>query len=413
MSARQRMRGALRRMAWLPAALLCLLAAAPALAHTRSESYLLAEVDQATVHLNITLSDVADARLAPAGAARLSDAALAAYFTRQVTVTAGGNHCASHGAQILTATKGFHRVEFVFDCPSAQGIALHSNAFFDVAPSHVMYTRIRLNRGGVHTFVEQLISADRRVLELGPEAGAGSLQSASFFEYIALGVEHILTGPDHLAFVLGFVLISRRLRDLVMVISGFTLGHSVTLGLAVTGLLDPQAEYINVLIALTIALIGAENFVVTTHRAWLIASGAAGLLLAMTLLKLGGFGMLPVPLLAGAAIFAFCYLLLSGQLKDGARLRLLITLIFGLIHGFAFAKDLIDMHLPTGRMAELLFGFNMGVEIGQLTVVAALILFAQLMVRLRLAPPRILVVDTFSSALVALGTFWLVSRAYA
>ena len=104
--------------------------------------------------------------------------------------------------------------------------------------------------------------------------------------------------------------------------------------------------------------------------------------------------------------------MISGQMQDGAKLRLVITLIFGLIHGFAFAKDLIALRLPTGRMAELLFGFNLGVEIGQLFVVAMLILAATMLVRLRLAPRRALVVDTFSSGLVALGTFWLVSRTY-
>ena len=405
---RKPIRGFWRWTLWL-----VLFALPPASAHTRSESYLRAEIENATVRLEITLPDIEAARLAPTGFAVASDEQIAAYLTQQIKVTAAGKDCLPDGgARTLTATKGFHNVEFVFRCPAEKSIVLRSNAFFELVPSHVMFARIRIARDGEHRSVEQMIRIDRRVMELSEESGASNLQSASFFEYIELGIEHILTGPDHLAFVLGFVLISRRLRDLVLVITGFTIGHSVTLGLAVTGFLDPHPDFINVLIALTIALIGAENFVVATHRAFAIAAGAASLLLAMLVVKIGGFGLLPTPLLAGSALFAFCYLMMSGQMQDGAKLRLVITLIFGLIHGFAFAKDLIALRLPTGRMAELLFGFNLGVEIGQLFVVAMLILAATMLVRLRLAPPRALVVDTFSSGLVALGTFWLVSRTY-
>lgn len=393
---------------------LLLTALKPAAAHTRSESFLVAEIEQSDARLTVTLPDLEAARLAPAGTRRPTDAALAAYFAARIAVTAGGRDCQPDGAvQALAANPGFRRVELAFRCADGQSMAIRSDAFFDSVPSHLMFARLRLGSGADARFVEQLIDSERRVLELDAASGASTLQSASFAEYIKLGIEHILTGPDHLAFVLGFVLISRRTRDLVLVITGFTVGHSVTLGLAVTGWLDPRPEFIDVLIALTIALIGAENFVVATRRALVVAAGAAALLLVMTCLKMAGIGLLPVPLLAGAGLFAFCYLMMSGQIEDAGKLRLVVTMVFGLIHGFAFAKDLIELRLPTGRMAELLFGFNLGVEIGQLSVVALLTGFAMLLARLRLAPPRAIVVDVFSGALVALGLFWLVSRTYA
>lgn len=406
-----------RRMvpgAWALLAILLTLTLSPASAHTRSESFLLAEVDQSTVRVQLTLPDPEAARLAAPGSGAPGDARLEAYFNRQLTVSAGAVLCpAGAGARALSAARGFRRLELTFRCPADQPMTLRSNAFFDIVPSHLTFARIRVLHNGAASFTEQLIDSDRRDLPLGGDAAGGMLQNASFIEYIKLGIEHILTGPDHLAFVLGFVLISRRWRDLALVITGFTLGHSVTLGLAVTGLLAPQADFINTMIALTIALIGAENFVVATRRPVPIAVGAALLLVAMTGLRLAGVGLLPTPLLAGSALFAFCYLMMSGQLRDGGKLRLVITLIFGLIHGFAFAKDLIDMQLPTGRLAELLFGFNLGVETGQLLVVGILILSARLLVRLRLAPPRALVVDTFSAGLVGLGLCWLVGRTYA
>jgi hypothetical protein len=91
----------------------------------------------------------------------------------------------------------------------------------------------------------------------------------------------------------------------------------------------------------------------------------------------------------------------------------LITLVFGLIHGFGFAADLLELQLPPERLAELLVGFNVGVEIGQLLLVAGATLAVGMLVRLKLALPRPLVVDVASSFLVALGVFWFVSRSYA
>jgi len=84
-----------------------------------------------------------------------------------------------------------------------------------------------------------------------------------------------------------------------------------------------------------------------------------------------------------------------------------------LIHGFGFARNLLDMQLPTGRLAELLFGFNLGVEIGQLTLVCALLTVVWLLSRLRLTLPRPIVVDAASACVAGVGLYWFVSRSYA
>jgi hypothetical protein len=129
--------------------------------------------------------------------------------------------------------------------------------------------------------------------------------------------------------------------------------------------------------------------------------------------KMAGLGGLPTLLLLGAGIFGANYLMISGHLRDAGRLRLLVTLIFGLIHGFGFAANLLEMRLPRGRLAELLVGFNFGVEIGQLTLVLALTGLVTIMVRRHFALPRPIVVDVASSFLVGLGLFWFISRSYA
>ncbi len=224
---------------------------------------------------------------------------------------------------------------------------------------------------------------------------------------------HIFTGVDHMSFLLGLVLISRRLRDLVFVVTGFTIGHSLTLALAVTGVLRPHAEYIDALVALTIALIGAENIVVQTHKPALVALAAGGSMACMALLQWLGFGGLPSLLLLGAGLFTANYLMIAGRLRDAGRLRILITLVFGLIHGFGFAADLLELQLPPERLAELLVGFNVGVEIGQLILVVGATLLVGILAKCKFALPRPLVVDVASSFLVGLGVFWFVSRSYA
>ena len=228
-----------------------------------------------------------------------------------------------------------------------------------------------------------------------------------------MGIMHIFTGYDHQVFLLGLVLISKRVRDLIFVVTGFTVGHSVTLALATLGIIRPHTEYIDALIGLTIALIASENVGDSNHRSGTIASVVGSGLLLMALGKMVGFGGLPVYLLIGAAIFAVNYLMLSGHLKDAGKLRLVVTMVFGLIHGFGFAANLLEMQLPTGRMAELLVGFNLGVEIGQLTLVCALLGLVWLLSKAKLTLPRPVVVDVASACVAGVGIYWFVSRSYA
>jgi hypothetical protein len=312
--------------------------------------------------------------------------------------------------QTLSAAAGYRKLDFTFKCGSPSNLQIHSAAFFDLVQSHINFAQVQNAQTG--EFTEQLITVEHQTVDV--TGGEGSrLKSARFVEFIRMGMTHIFTGIDHMSFLLGLVLISRRLRDLVFVVTGFTLGHSLTLALAVTGVLRPHAEYIDALVALTIALIGSENIVVQTQRPVPVALAGGGSLLLMALLQWFGFGGLPALLLLGAGLFTANYLMISGRLRDAGRLRVLITLVFGLIHGFGFAADLLELQLPPERMAELLVGFNLGVEIGQLILVAGAALLVGALAKSKFALPRPLVVDVASSFLVGLGVFWFVSRSYA
>jgi hypothetical protein len=393
---------------WVVLALL--FAAGSAAGHTRSQSHSVWEINGTAVDLVMTIPTIETDRLGE-GPTAPSDERIKAYLTARVYPIAAGQRCALlPPVETLAALSGYHKYDFTFKCATAEDLQLYSAAFFDLVPSHTNFAQIQDAASG--EFTEQLITSEHRTVQVTGGLD-GRLKSARFFEFVRMGTMHIFTGVDHMSFLLGLVLISRRLRDLVFVVTGFTIGHSLTLALAVTGILRPHAEYIDALVALTIALIGAENIVVQTRNAMPVAVIAGGAMAVMAAAAWLGFGGLPGLLSLGAGLFTASYLVISGNLGDAGRVRMLITLVFGLIHGFGFAADLLELQLPPDRLAQLLVGFNLGVEIGQLTLVIAATLLVVLLRKLRLELPRPIVVDVASAFLVGLGVFWYVSRSYA
>jgi hypothetical protein len=387
--------------------LLLLFAGAPAQAHTRSESHTSWLIDKRLVRTTITFPDKEAENIVHGR--RPSDGEIVAYLTPRIGVSAGRQACRPTApGRMLQAATGYRRSEYVFDCPTEKNLVLQFSAFFDLVPSHVDFAQIQLADGDV---VEQLFTQGDTRFDLSESQG-GKFKSAGIIDFVKMGIMHIFTGVDHMSFLLGLVLISRRLRDLVFVVSGFTLGHSITLALAVTGIIRPHAQYIDALVALTIALVGVENIVVSLERPAKLALATGGFLLVMALLSLGGVGLLPPVLLLGAAIFSAAYLLISGQLQESGRLRMVVTTIFGLIHGFGFAADLLEAKLPPEKLAEILFGFNIGVEVGQLTIVLVVSALVLLIRRTKFATPRPITVDVLASALVAEGLAWFLSRSF-
>ena len=396
-----------RQPLWCCLALLAF-AHSAAQAHTKSETHSVWQISGNVVQLSFTTPLPESKRLAKSGEDQPPDGRVLDYLQQHLSVSSKGGICSVRQRRALAATSQFRRFEMTFTCPSTTQIKLHSSAFFELVPSHVTFAQIETTDG---QFVEQLFTQDQQ--QDDASAGDARLRDASFFEYIRLGIMHILTGPDHMSFLLGLVLISRRLRDLIFVVTGFTVGHSITLALAVTGILRPHAEYIDALVALTISMIGAENIAVATHRPGTVATGIGLPLIVMAAASFAGIGTLPPLLLLGSALFCSNYLMLSGHMRDAGRLRLVITLVFGLIHGFGFAATLLEMQLPPAKLGQILLGFNVGVEIGQLSLVLTVMGLVTVLVRAKLSLPRPIVVDSVAAGLVAIGTYWFISRSYA
>jgi hypothetical protein len=399
----------LRARRAVPAILLLAGLAGQAAAHTKSTSYSNWRIEGADVRLSFTVPLPESARLNEPGETQPPNERIENYLSKRLSVSADGKACSlTASPRPVTATAQFRRFELNYRCPSDKHIALHSEVFLDRVPSHVSLAQIQTGDGRL---IQQLFTKDNQTFVMSGQDE--NMRDAGFMRYVEMGIMHIFTGIDHMSFLLGLVLISRRLRDLVYAVTGFTIGHSATLALAVAGIIRPYAEFIDALVALTITLIGAENGVVASGRPGIVAGGLAGLLLLMAIGSFLGFGGLPGLLLVGAGLFAANYLTLSGRLREAARLRIVVTVVFGLIHGFGFAADLLELRLPSGQLVSILLGFNLGVECGQLVLVLAVLGLVALLVRAKLALPRPIVVDAVSAGLVGLGMYWFISRSYA
>lgn len=383
----------------------------PVAAHTRSQSFSSWHIQDGQVRLSFSVQSLEATRLGlEDGLALDLNALLVKHLSTHISVYVGGTACrTTSGPEARTAGEGYLRVEWRFVCPGGDSFEITNDAFFAIAPSHVHYARVR-NRDG--RLVEYLFTNSERRHQI-TAGGQSETQSrgASFVAYVRLGIEHILVGADHLAFLLALLLLCRRAREVALMVTGFTLGHSLTLSLAVLGIVTPNVPVIEALIGFTIALVAAENISVTTGTSKPIAISAGLLLALLSLLKVFVPVNLPFSSVIGLTIFSFCYLSLADKQERTARLRPVLTVLFGLVHGFGFASVLLEIGLPTGRLVPALFGFNLGVEIGQLAIVAVLWLAGRQIGR-RFSPgDSRLAVDAASAALCAVGLFWFVGRA--
>ena len=183
--------------------------------------------------------------------------------------------------------------------------------------------------------------------------------SAVVRRFLPAGIRHILIGPDHLLFLVGLLLLGGSARQLVVIVTSFTVAHSVTLSLAALNLVSPPARLIEPAIALSIVYVGADNLLI----------------------------------------------------RDGRDVRAWIAFAFGFIHGFGFAAVLREMDLPARALGWTLLSFNLGVEIGQLLVVGVVTAaLAALRARSEAAGRQL----AFAGSIVvmAAGAFWFIQRVF-
>ena len=386
-------------------------ASASASAHNRSESYSHWYLGDGGVTAIVTIPLREVMLLYRDGDASIPPRRLfQSHLEENVGVFADGVACSRTASDVLEAATGFVRVELTYSCDGRTVDEIRLRAMYDVVPAHVHYAK--LHRGGV-ALGEKLLtdSADRWSF-----ATLDAVQSASFSSFLRIGVEHIAGGIDHIAFLFGLLLIAGTAGRSVIAVTGFTLGHSLSLAAAVLGYVRAEGQLVEAFIGFTVALVAVEYFLLRRQDVARFAIGAllvslvtgmvavlAGLLESRALFAYAGFG-----------IFAACYLVTATRFaarddRRAAWLLFVATTAFGLVHGFGFAGFLMDTGLLGTSLLLPLLGFNLGVEIGQLVIVGIALTLGLVLGR---HLPRVLP-QIVAAGLCGIGVFWFVGRTLA
>ena len=310
----------------------------------------------------------------------------------------------------IPSALGYVRVRLVFDCGASLGdISISINSFFNVASSHVHYANMSLNREPSYQY---LFTNKQRQHEITNQLATSSHWFDSITQFVLIGIEHIFGGIDHIAFLLALLLLLRSLKVLVWMVTGFTLGHSITLALAALGWVIPDLDIVEAAIGFTIALVAVQNIAVLTgnHRQITYFS-VAGLLLIVLINLIWNIGLSALSGL-GLALFTLAYLWNSADEHLSANLRLVTSVIFGLIHGFGFASALTETGLANTQLLPALLGFNLGIELGQIVIIAVVWALLQQIRQSRFLTDTRLVIDLVSAVLCGLGLYWFIGRSY-
>ena len=346
--------------------LLAALLACPTLlyAHPAPFSYLDIRIEEGTLEASVVMHvldvahelGVAEGQLVEAGGLHPHHAAILALVQDRIRLAADGERldgAAWSGPDFVPERHGI-RVAARYPLGGRPGVVSASAFMFPYDPIHQTFVNV-YEAGDLA--MQAILSPDRQEFEYFTGTRQGTF--AVVRRFAASGVHHILIGPDHLLFLFGLLLLGGSIRRLVLVVSAFTVAHSITLSLAALDVLSPPASIVEPAIALSIVYVGADNLTV----------------------------------------------------KGGRDMRVWIAFAFGLIHGFGFAYVLREMDLPPRALGLSLFSFNLGVEIGQVLVV---LVVASALAAVRARNERLgqrLAVGG-SVLVIAAGTFWFIERVF-
>lgn len=357
------------RMLWGMLLFAMLLPATPSVAHPLPLSYvdlrldrdgLEASVEAPAVDLAHDLPHLSEKLLLAPDALQAHQQEVAALLTSRLTLSTAGKilQPSVEGVTPVPDQKDVRlRLRYVWSEPPAR---FHIQCrLFPYDPSHQTY---------VDVYEEQVLMREMIFDGRTPQQDyvRGSRQSVGsvFRQFLMQGVNHIFTGPDHILFIVGLLLLGGTLKQLLKIVTAFTLAHSVTLCLAALNILNPPARIIEPAIALSIVFVGVHSMVMRKKH------------------------------------------------RDGASspdMRLVFAFGFGFIHGFGFANALSELELPRQALVAALFSFNLGVECGQACIVLTIApLLALLQRKSDRAAQRLVTVG--SLAVIAAGAFWFVQR---
>jgi hydrogenase/urease accessory protein HupE len=280
--------------------------------------------------------------------------AILSYVGDHVVVLASDQRCApGHG--MAKAADTHVLVTMAWRCPPEGDLSYRVTLFQDVDPAARHLALVATGRG------ERELALDKNAPEIVLSGAAPSVLQV-VGRFIQAGIEHIFLGYDHIAFLLAVILWGQRLWPLVKVVTAFTIAHSITLSLAALQIFAIPSAIVEPAIAASIIFVAAENF-------------------------------------------------FSRNIDQ----RWPVTFAFGLVHGFGFASALQEIGLPPKALVPALAAFNIGVEIGQIVIVA--LVFPLLLLSDRIGRSsaahkgrRPALVYSCSALILALGLYWLIER---
>lgn len=298
------------------------------------------------------------------------------------------------------------RVSATYHCASLDVMNLSYSMFFDISSTHEnvldmsipeanISGQVVLSEQGIYNVnipVARIIR-DRKASNLSAnqsavQANITNATSAGFgqekntiAQFFVLGVEHIFTGYDHILFIIGILLITTFFLQLTKIVTSFTIAHSITLIIATLGIFALSPRLTEPLIALTIVYIAAENIYFLRREKRKKGPGT----------RKSGHRYI-----------------LQKYFGDPAK-RWRITCFLGLVHGFGFSSVLKDIGLPKGDVIPALLSFNLGVEAGQLAIVAVLFPLLIYSRRFRWHNKAVLWLSVFIGLV---GAFWFLQRVF-
>jgi hydrogenase/urease accessory protein HupE len=335
-------------------------------AHPVPFSYIDARVDSGKVALTVVVHtfDVAnDLKIQPPeklldrDTLRTHGNAITKLVQSRLTVAAEGEalHDVTWSAPEGVPDRQSIRVHGTYTLAQPAGRVDIATVMFPYDPQHKTFLNVYENEA---VTAQAILDKDRTAFEYFTGTRQGI--RAVLQRFVPAGVHHILIGPDHLLFLVGLLLLGGTLRQLMLVVTAFTIAHSITLSLAALGMVIPPANAIEPAIALSIVYVGADNLLVSA---------------------------------------------------GGRDTRAWIAFAFGLIHGFGFANVLREMDLPSRALGWTLFAFNVGVEIGQLVFVV-LVASVLIWIRSRSEAAARRLVFAGSIFVMLAGVFWFVERVF-
>ncbi|MEM9013712.1 MAG: HupE/UreJ family protein [Pseudomonadota bacterium] len=347
---------------WIAALLLCVLCGGDAYGHTRSQSFSTWTLDGATAQFTFQVDRYRITQLSPAYPDERELTSLLKRHLRDTIIAQQDRAPCTVTIQTVRDVSSSNVSAYGdIQCPvlfKQSAATVSVGAFHDVSPTHMHIASIRNGAASG----EAILRSGQTRIRLSENPSPVAIP-----EFIAIGFWHVLSGPDHLFFLAALMLAAQSRRALILCVTAFTLGHTLTLGLAYAGVLHPNTQLIEAMIGFTIlaaALDAGAKHGLPKQIAYPLTAAAT------TLIALSTGNMQIIVCVLFLALFLVAWSKSGPSLFN--TLTPIIALAFGLAHGAGFAGGLMELELTGGGILAPLFGFNLGVELGQFAFASTL-----------------------------------------